>query len=237
MDELKIEEKEWQELENVLKDMIPRYDKINAVMSFGKDKKWRKLIAKESINKDVALEIGSGIGTLALELKAKSIICLDPIEEANKIAKIRIEKFKNGNLKNGINYKFITSTAEEIPLDDNSVDICYCSFSFRDFKDKVKGIKEIYRVLKNSDNGNSGGKLIILDLAKHKNFYGKLLYFYIKFIAPILTNSDAPKMLAETYNAFGTPEYYAKIMKDIGFRKIKIKFLNFRTVFILKAEK
>ncbi|MFN3527978.1 MAG: hypothetical protein ACK4YO_02635, partial [Candidatus Altarchaeaceae archaeon] len=64
-----------------------------------------------------------------------------------------------------------------------------------------------------------------------------ILYFYIKYIAPIISNSDAPKMLAETYKSFGTPKYYANIMKEIGFKNIKIKFLNFRTVFILKAEK
>lgn len=232
MDESKIDKEEWAKLQNVLKDMIPRYDNINSRMTFGRDKKWRKEIAKESINKDTVLEIGSGIGTLALQLKAKNIICLDPIEEANKIAKIRIENFKkiDSEFKER-NYMFINSTAENIPLKNNIVDLVYCSFSFRDFKDKFKGLKEIYRVLKED------GKLIILDLAKHENFYGKLIYFYIKNIAPLLTNSDAPKMLAETYKAFGTPEYYEKIMKDIGFKKINIKFLNFSTIFILNAEK
>jgi len=238
MDKLKINEEEWEKLQNVLISMIPRYDEINSKMTFGRDKKWRKLIAKESFNKNIAMEVGSGIGTLAIALKAKNIICIDPSEEANKIAKIRIENLRKINKEfNERNYKFITSSAENIPLNDNYVDIAYCSFSFRDFKDKIKSMKEIYRVLKNPENGKEGGKLIILDLAKHENFYGKFIYSYIKHIAPKLTNSDAPKMLAETYKAFGTPHYYAKIMNDIGFKKTNIKFLNFHTIFILQAEK
>ncbi|NCN64823.1 MAG: class I SAM-dependent methyltransferase [Candidatus Altiarchaeum hamiconexum] len=227
MDALKIESEEWKNLENVLEEMIPCYDDINSRMTFGMDKKWRKILAYESNNKNIVVEIGSGPGTLAMLLKAKKIFCVDPSEKMHKIAMERIKQAKISLEK----FEFITSPAEKIPIDDNVADFVCSAFAFRDFYDKKKALTEIYRILKND------GKFMILDIAKHNNIYGTLIYNYIKHIAPIITGSDAPKMLAKTYNAFGTLEYYADIMKEIGFRSVKIKFLNFRTIFILSAEK
>ncbi|CEG11548.1 putative Methyltransferase type 11 [groundwater metagenome] len=227
MDALKIDSNEWKNLENVLEGMIPGYDNINSRMTFGRDKKWRKILINESSNKDIAVEIGSGPGTLAMMLKSKKIFCVDPSDKMHKIAGERIKQAKIPSEK----FEFITAPAESIPINNDVADFVCCAFAFRDFYDKKKALTEIYRILKNN------GKFMILDIAKHNNIYGTLIYDYIKHIAPIITGSDAPKMLAKTYNAFGTPEYYADIIKENGFKNIKIRFLNLRTIFILSAEK
>lgn len=227
MDALKIDLDEWKSLKLVLEEMIPRYDDINSKMTFGMDKRWRKILACESIGKDVVVEIGSGPGTLAEMLRARKIFCVDPSHEMHKIAKERLTQ-KGIPLQN---FEFVTSPAESIQISDNFADFVCSAFAFRDFYDKKIALEEIYRILKND------GKFMILDIAKHNNLYGRLIYYYIKHFAPIISNSNAPKMLAKTYNAFGTPEYYIKIMKELGFKNIKMKFLNFKTIFILSAEK
>jgi len=227
MNPLKIESKEWKNLENVLEEMLPRYDTINSRMTYGRDKKWREILANESCNKEVAVEIGSGPGTMAMMLKARKIFCVDPSDKMHEIAKERIKKAKISLQK----FEFVTAPAESIPINSNIADFVCCAFSFRDFYDKNKALREIYRILRNN------GKFMILDIAKHNNIYGTLIYSYIKHVAPIITGSNAPKMLADTYKAFGTPEYYADIMKKIGFKNVKSKFLNFGTVFVLSAEK
>ncbi|PKP58499.1 MAG: hypothetical protein CVT88_07185 [Candidatus Altiarchaeales archaeon HGW-Altiarchaeales-1] len=227
MDALKIDSDEWKNLENVLEEMIPHYDNINSRMTFGMDKKWRKILINESCNKEVAVEIGSGPGTLAMMLKSEKIFCVDPSAQMHKIARERLKQAKISPEK----FEFITAPAEKIPVSNNVADFVCCAFAFRDFYDKKKALTEIYRILKNN------GKFMILDIAKHNNIYGTLIYNYIKHIAPVITGSDAPKMLAKTYNAFGTPEYYADIMKETGFKNVQIRFLNFRTIFVLSAEK
>ncbi|OQX20937.1 MAG: hypothetical protein BWK75_04255 [Candidatus Altiarchaeales archaeon A3] len=227
MDPLKIDSTEWKNLENVLEGMIPRYDDINSRMTFGRDKIWRKILINESCNNPVAVEIGSGPGTLAMTLKSGKIFCVDPSEEMHKIAKERIKQAKICPEK----FEFITAPAEKIPIEDNVADFVCCSFAFRDFYDKKMALQEIYRILKNN------GKFMILDIARHNNLYGTLIYHYIKHIAPLIANSDAPKMLAKTYNAFGTPEYYAEVMRQMGFKNVQVRFLNLRTIFILSAEK
>lgn len=229
MNKLGMSDKEWNSLKDTFIGMIPNYDRINSKISFGLDDKWRRMIAAESIGKDSVLEIGSGPGTLAVKLKSNKIYCLDPIPEMHEAAVKKIKKIKKQDLER---YKFILGFAESIPLKDDFFDVVFCAFSFRDFFDKRKSLKEIYRVLK------PGGKLVILDIAKHNSLYSNLIYFYIKNIASRLSRGRKEmKALSETYKAFAPPKYYANIMREIGFSEIKIKFLNFKTIFVLDAVK
>lgn len=188
---------EWSSLKDVFIGMIPRYDSINSRITFGLDERWRRMIAKESIGKDAVLEVGSGPGTLAVKLMSKKVYCLDPIPEMHKAA---VKKIPEQDLER---YEFISGSAEFIPLTDDFTDVVFCAFSFRDFFDKPKGLKEIHRVLK------PGGKIVILDIAKHDGFYGHLIYFYINSVASGLSGGRKEmKCLSETYKAFAPPKYY-----------------------------
>jgi len=228
MDNLGMNHQEWSRLKDTFIGMIPKYDRINNKITFGRDDVWRRMIAKESTGKDAVLEVGSGPGSLAVKLQSKKIYCLDPIPEMHDAAIKKIQKLRKNDLWK---YEFILGSAESIPLSDDCVDVVFCAFSFRDFFDKRAGLKEIYRVLKPK------GKLIILDIAKHNNWYSYLIYFYIRNVASLFSGGKKEmKHLSETYRSFAPPEYYADIMRDLGF-SIKIKFLNFKTVFVLEAIK
>ena len=222
-------DKEWYNVKAALSAMIPNYDNINKAITFGMDEKWRTLAAQESENTKIALEIGSGPGTLAVKLRSNKIICLDPITEMHDAFRQRIKE----NALPEDKFEFLTGPGESIPLPDNYVDIVYCSFSFRDFYDKKKGLSEIYRVLKNN------GKLVILDIAKPGKIRNAAIHFYIKKIAPALIKEGRCHMqcLAKTYRAFGSPDYYMRIAGDIGFKKDAIKFLSFGLAFMLTAKK
>ena len=220
---------EWNEVENTLFEMVRNYDKINKKITFGMDEKWRDAAALESEGTCTALEVGSGPGTLAVKLMSEKVICLDPIPEMHAAFRQKIKE----NFLPEDKFEFLTCSCESIPLPDNYADIVYCAFSFRDFYDKEKGLCEIYRVLKNK------GKLIILDIAKPGKIRNKLIYFYIKRIAPLLVWKSRGHIhyLAETYKAFASPGYYAKTVEDAGFKKIVIKFLSFGLAFMLVARK
>lgn len=237
MDKNKINPDEWHRLQNALRDAIPHYNMVNKTISLSLDEKWRDRAIEEGGEAPIILEIGSGPGTLASKFKYGNVICLDPLPEMHKTAMEKISK----NNKN--RYKFIVGCAEEIPLRGNSIDNAYCSFSFRDFKDKKKGLRDIHRVLRNN------GKLVILDAAKSGRIRTVLMDFYLNFIAPLIAQISGAGYrdrndginpwiwLGKTYSAFGKPEYYSKILSDIGFKNINIKFLSHGLAFLLTAEK
>ena len=76
-------------------------------------------------------------------------------------------------MQNFKNIKWIKSTAENLPVDDNIYDFYSISYGIRNVSDINKALKEAYRVLK------PGGRFMCLEFSKINN---ELLIFYIKII-------------------------------------------------------
>ena len=141
-----IDDDAWTELERQLEATIPVYDRVNKIMTLGFDKGMRKHVrnhAKPGMN---VLEIGCGPGSFAVDLQGTELTCLDPSAEMLKVCRKRVDaaREERGDTK----AEYVEAIAENIPLPDNTFDRVFCLFSFRDFKDKKKGLEEIHRVLK-----------------------------------------------------------------------------------------
>lgn len=121
---------------------------------------------KEKILKSVGLrdhdtvaDIGCGTGVFLKVAKRKypktEFIGLDPDEKALSIAKKRLEK---AHLKIELKKAF----AEELPLKNESVDVCFTTLALHHMPDRIKekAIQEMYRILK------KGGKIIVTDFGK-----------------------------------------------------------------------
>lgn len=102
---------------------------------------------KHDLNKNSAiLDLGCGPGFLLFELKNKSpqlkIYGLDPSKQMLNAAR---EKAKEYNITD---YTFKTGIAEDIPFSNHFFDVVTCLSSLHDFKDALKTIQEVNRVLK-----------------------------------------------------------------------------------------
>lgn len=106
---------------------------------------------------DVVLDLGSGAGFDCFLASKKvgnqgRVIGVDMTEEMVKKARINAEKL-------GIkNVEFILGEIENLPLEDNSVDIAITNCVINLTPDKTKTFKEIYRVLK------KGGRIYLSDI-------------------------------------------------------------------------
>jgi ubiquinone/menaquinone biosynthesis methyltransferase len=123
------------------------YDLVNTVLTLGFDKSWRNKASKYIVGKNV-LDLGSGTGAAYKQLEKFNVTALDPDEKM-----LQLNKFS----------KKITGNAENIPLDDNSVDTVYCAFVWRNINDTQKALSEVKRVLK------PNGVFILLDMTRPKN--------------------------------------------------------------------
>lgn len=116
---------------------------------------------------DIVLDLGSGAGFdcfLASKRVGESgkVIGVDMTEEM-------IEKAKSNAEKNGYkNVEFRLGEIENLPIDDNSIDVAISNCVINLVPDKIKAFSEIHRVLK------SGGKIYLSDIVLLENISEEL---------------------------------------------------------------
>jgi len=213
----------WEKLELQLEETIPNYDRVNRLMTFGQDKRWRRNVRNHASPGMKILEVGCGPGSFAEDLVGLDVTCLDPSSEMLKVAKKRVDGARAARGEKPAHY--IEAIAESIPCEDNTFDMVFCLFSFRDFQDKRKGLTEILRVLK------PGGRLVICDAGKANWFHGLggriWMATVVQWIARYVTKKkNHPwKGLANTYTQYGTNGYYRNMMKEVGFDDVQGRLL------------
>ena len=136
------------------------YDLVNTVLTLGFDTSWRNRASKYIIGNNV-LDLGSGTGAAYKQLANFDVTALDP--DANML---QLNKFS----------KKIIANAENIPLDDNSIDTVYCAFVWRNVNDTQKALSEIKRVLR------PNGVFILLDMTRPKKKILRIIHKLGTFI-------------------------------------------------------
>jgi demethylmenaquinone methyltransferase / 2-methoxy-6-polyprenyl-1,4-benzoquinol methylase len=190
----------WNEVIDILRNIIPVYDKVNSVISLGKDNDYRKEGIMKSIRQgNIILDAGSGFGNMSktvLENVSKdvTIFFYDPIFEMLNNVKyninIHIPTFE---------YFLCSGIFEKIPFKSNTFDAVLCGYSLRDAIVLDIAIEEIHRVLKKD------GRLVIVDLGKPDNFIFRILVSaYLKYFLAILAFSVAGKKGIPFKTLYGT---------------------------------
>ncbi|MBA4602001.1 class I SAM-dependent methyltransferase [Thermoactinomyces mirandus] len=99
------------------------------------------------------LEVAPGPGYLAIELARKGFN-VTGVEISPDFVKIEKANAKEAN----VSVDFKEGNASKLPCDDNFFDFIVCSAAFKNFKDPVQALNEMYRVLK------QGGTSLIIDM-------------------------------------------------------------------------
>ena len=165
-----------------------RYDLLNNVLSFGRDKYWRRKFVKLIPGKkyDIVVDIATGTGDVLVELKkinAKEYYGIDPAEKMLEIAR---RKFPEAH--------YITATAEKIPFADDFCELVTIAFGIRNFNEPDKALGEIYRILK------PGGILSIMEFNFPKNRLFSVPYtFYFNHIMTFIGRQISGDKTAYSY--------------------------------------
>lgn len=215
------------QVESMFDAISPRYDRLNRILSFRSDVRWRRKAVKMlNINPEsriLDLACGTGDLTLALsKLKPQHIEAVDVSSGMLALAKIKFEKH---NLHKQIS--ITKAAAEDLPFNDQSFDIVTIAFGVRNFSDLHKGINEIHRVLK------PGGQLLILEfgLPQNKIFGCVYKWYFIKilpFVGRLISGSKmAYHYLPNTVQKFPYGRDFEKIISNQGFDVCRSQKLSF----------
>jgi demethylmenaquinone methyltransferase/2-methoxy-6-polyprenyl-1,4-benzoquinol methylase len=148
----------WGEVIEVLRSIIPVYDKVNRAISLGKDEEFRhRGVRGRVLQGNIVLDAGSGYGNMSRAALAEAggtltIVMYDPIPEM--LANVR--KYFEGRVEAGLS----SGVFEHMPFQAGTFDVVMCGYSLRDAIQLRQAISEMHRVLK------PGGRLVIVDLGK-----------------------------------------------------------------------
>jgi demethylmenaquinone methyltransferase/2-methoxy-6-polyprenyl-1,4-benzoquinol methylase len=158
----------WPEIISTLRSIIPIYNRVNRVISLGRDADYRRICLDKQLKfGDRVLDAGSGFGNMsrlaAIEMQGNlEIILYDPIIEMLEIGRSLGDKsYTNIELSSGI--------FEYLPFRDSIFDAVLCGYSLRDAIHLKDAIVEFHRILK------PNGKLLIVDLGKPDQFLLEIL--------------------------------------------------------------
>jgi len=187
----------WGEVIEVLRAIVPIYDKVNRVISLGKDEQYRQRAIHDRVQPgNIVLDAGSGYGNMSRVALAEAggnakIVMYDPIPEMLANVKNFFGPEVERSLSSGV--------FEYMPFRDNTFDVVMCGYSMRDSIDLKNAISEMHRVLR------PGGRLIIVDLGKPDNPVTRLMVAaYLKYFLGISAYLVAGKAGLKFKTLYGT---------------------------------
>jgi len=185
----------WGDVIDVLRDIIPVYDKVNSFISLGKDTKHRNQAITGRIKKgDKVLDAGSGFGNMsktATEIVDNDlkIVLYDPL----------VPMLKNTDRLFDKKLDTTCGVFEHVPFQDNEFDIVLSGYSLRDAISLKTAISEMHRVLKKD------GRWVIVDLGKPDEVIIRFgVTCYLRLILPIIAFIAGGKLGLKFATLYGT---------------------------------
>jgi len=211
-------------------EVAPTYDLTNALLSFGQDRFWRRVVRKQ-----VAPKSGQKILDLAAGTGASSAAFLAPG------VKVVAGDFSEGMLavgrKRHPNIDFVFADATALPFAANEFDAVTISFGLRNVVDVNKALAEMYRVTK------PGGKIVVCEFSKVTNPLFRGFYnFYLNKLLPLFSRlasktPEAYSYLSESILAWPNQEQLKEKIQSAGYNKVDYKNLTFGIVAVHRGHK
>lgn len=150
---------------------------------------------------EICLDIGSGRGNDVLRMA--DLVGKDGFAYGVDMSEGMLNKARKSADKLGIkNVEFLNSNIEEIPLDENSVNVIISNCTINHAQNKKAVWEEIFRVLK------PGGRFIVSDI-------------YSTEVVPEKYSSD-PVAVSECWGGSVTKDSYLDTLIEAGFKELQL---------------
>ena len=217
-------------IRSVFNRVAGRYDLMNDLMSMGVHRFWKWRFCRE-VNKakgQLFIDLAGGTGDIAKALidGHRKVLILDPSEKMMRVAENRL----------GNHCSYIIATAENIPLEDESVDALTISFGIRNTTDIEKSLQQITRVLK------PGGHFYCLEFSTPHAWLRPFYNAWSRTVIPrlgalIAGHPDAYTYLIESIREFPAQQEMADMIRATGLVNVSFSNLSFGIACIHRGEK
>ena len=218
--------------------VAPRYDRLNRVLSLGRDVGWRRrAVALARLGPGQgALDVGVGTGDLSFELLAAS----DPMSRVTGIdlSEGMLDRVRRRAARSPIGPRFEArhADAQALPFADASFDRVVAGFAVRNFGDLDAGLREMRRVLR------PGGRAVILEFSTPPSAVIRAVSdVYVHGLVPRIAalfggDADAYSYLPRSIARFPGADRLLELLRDAGFSHVRFERQALGTVAIHVAE-
>jgi len=131
----------------VFADIASKYDRVNRILSFGQDQKWRQR-AIDHLPSGMLLDLGGGTGAANEILERFDVVALDPSPEM---------------LSLNSEPRRVVAVGERLPFVDGTFDAVFSAYVVRNLDSLDEALREIHRILR------PGGRAGLVDLGRPKS--------------------------------------------------------------------
>lgn len=133
------------------------YDKISREHRIGEMKEQAKEVTKHIKDGDSVLEVAPGAGYLSIELAKLGKYKITGMDISKDLVEICIRNAEEA----GVQIDFQQGNVSNMPFQSNVFNFIICVLAFKNFKEPIKALQEMHRVLK------PGGITLIMDLNRN----------------------------------------------------------------------
>jgi len=214
-----------QQIEEMFNAIAPDYDRMNHIMSFSIDRRWRRkaVCAIADCREPLRiLDVAAGTGDFAIAIAKKvhpdsEIVGIDLSEKMLEVGRKKVPG--NVLLQQG--------DVEALPFPDNHFDRLSVAFGIRNFEHLEQGLAEMHRVLR------PGGKMVILELSYPENQF--LLWCYklyalhfLPFIGGLISGDrEAYTYLPQSILKFPKAGRIVQTLERTGFQRVGVRRFTF----------
>ena len=212
--------------------IAPRYDLMNALMTGGRDRAWRRTAARVAAPPagSLALDLATGTGDLALallgETRVRGVVGVDFVEGMLRLGQVKL------GARGERRVRLLAGDALALPFADASFGCVGSAFLLRNLADLRAGLAEMRRVTA------PGGSVVALEITQPTlPGWRQAFRLYFHHVVPaigalIARNRDAYTYLPQSVDRFVTPGELARLMEAVGLRDVRVRKVGLGTVTI-----
>jgi ubiquinone/menaquinone biosynthesis methyltransferase len=199
-----------------------RYDRLNRLLSLGRDRRWRAWAAGllEGKHCKRALDLCCGTGDFGIELLKRHergrVVFADFAEPMLELARQKLSKRPEWAERS----RLLAADALRLPFADAAFDAVLCAFGLRNVSSEAEALLEIKRVLK------PGGTCVVLEFFRPSLWPSRLFYRTIGMtlipLAGLVAagSFDAYQYLTRSILDHMRIDEFIYLMETIGFRRV-----------------
>ena len=209
------------EVRTMFDRIAPTYDRLNTMLSFGSDGRWRRAAVRATAVRsgDRVIDVACGSGKLAAELARAAgptghVLGVDLSPGMIEVARRTQPAMAQ--------LDFIVANALALPVADDSFDAATIAFGLRNLADYEAGFRELARVVR------PGGRVVCLELSLPRPaWWGRLFHAVFRRVSPLLGAAvgqrDAYRYLPASLDGFPDADRLAGTMLVAGLVDVRYR--------------